>query len=905
MNCGTRNNKILYIIPDITKIFLDDCLPDELYVHTKLHEEAKEKLLTKNLVVLTGHPGEGKTTMAMKLMLEVTTAEKCLKLAKPSDWRLVDFNNYEMVFVDDIFGPGVLEETLVKKWDKHLPEIWKAVKNKRIKLIVTTRHYILEGARQIFDRSSLFKEEHLQFLSSNNLSKDERRQMLVTHLQYKRKNTDPNPNLIQNCVDVSTSFLKNTLNEESSFLFGFPECVSMFVQNENLFESGPEFFGSPYAFFRKCIEEIRKDEKKFLALLMIWCKPGKVLFWNDLELSSTSEDIEHILEKFGFTLKGKLLKTLRMSLKHHTNGFLRYTASLGAYKFSHNVISDMVGLVISEDYPEACLDFADRDFVLEHVTIKNSKDTKICFFVEECLQKRLMETFIRLARIPSSAFSAMDELILKRGGHRPNEIHSYSKMDVGIFFHDSFSDKCFTRKFVQHLFQTEKLGMICEKPVMNMSGFFLSYGFKLQEMKIYLPSYTLFHGNGVLFMEMLNQDVLSTKENIEHLKDEIYLAMLISAHTNNVDVIKAILSKRFDVSEEAIYVAAIQENMEILKVLLNSSAKRITRCTFENDNNALIVASKLGLLDSVRLLARHTDLSLRNDGNVSALEKALLYQQEDVFKVLIEHGAPLNAKGGKFRRTPLHTAADMGLVVFVDMLLTAGARTDIKDHRGHYPIHCAAIRGEVDVVSKLVSHDPSQVKRRIASYGKSSKIKGMTVFHIAVWKKNKKVLKVLLDSSKDCNVQDWYGHTPLYRASFEGKRKLVEMLLPFSDVNQPDKHGYTPLHAAIHRGHGTVIQLLLPHSNVNAQDKFGCTPLHVACRKGYFDVVEELLELKADPHMVTKKGETVLKILLHNVHKIPVSSKELPSVNEPETDFTACVHSVYNHSPSFLEMNRS
>jgi len=64
-------------------------------------------LLDKNLLVFTGHPGEGKTAMAANLALEGgTKQEHCVKLECASDWKDVDWSLrcFTTVIIDDIFG---------------------------------------------------------------------------------------------------------------------------------------------------------------------------------------------------------------------------------------------------------------------------------------------------------------------------------------------------------------------------------------------------------------------------------------------------------------------------------------------------------------------------------------------------------------------------------------------------------------------------------------------------------------------------------------------------------------------------------------------------------------------------------------------------------------------------------
>ena len=150
---------------------------EQYYVETKFWHQADKMLTDKSLTVLTGHPGEGKTTMAAYLALKRSKPENCLKLADASDWRKVDWSLklFNTVIIDDIFGAGALNTTYLADWKTYLPEIERAAKAKRLNVIITSRHYIKEEALDDLNNNSIFKdkEENSVHLASNNLTNGE------------------------------------------------------------------------------------------------------------------------------------------------------------------------------------------------------------------------------------------------------------------------------------------------------------------------------------------------------------------------------------------------------------------------------------------------------------------------------------------------------------------------------------------------------------------------------------------------------------------------------------------------------------------------------------------------------------------------------------------------------------
>ena len=100
----------------------------QYYVKTNVYNEASKKLQTSGIAILCGHPGEGKTTMAGCLLIEMANESKLLRLGGPDDWRLVDSDAYTAVLIDDIFGNAVLDAYKVRKWEGYLKEICLAAK---------------------------------------------------------------------------------------------------------------------------------------------------------------------------------------------------------------------------------------------------------------------------------------------------------------------------------------------------------------------------------------------------------------------------------------------------------------------------------------------------------------------------------------------------------------------------------------------------------------------------------------------------------------------------------------------------------------------------------------------------------------------------------------------------------
>ena len=124
--------------------------------------------------------------------------------------------------------------------------------------------------------------------------------------------------------------------------------------------------------------------------------------------------------------------------------------------------------------------------------------------------------------------------------------------------------------------------------------------------------------------------------------------------------------------------------------------------------------------------------------------------------------------------SPLHIAADLGLLGIVVALLDGGADPSIgtpEDGKGTgcgiTPLHFAANAGHLDVVTALLGSgaDPNMVD-----------FWGATALHEAAEKGHAEVLSALLDSGADRNLKDNKGKTALAEAN-EGQHFEAALVL--------------------------------------------------------------------------------------------------------------------------------
>ena len=103
----------------------------------------------------------------------------------------------------------------------------------------------------------------------------------------------------------------------------------------------------------------------------------------------------------------------------------------------------------------------------------------------------------------------------------------------------------------------------------------------------------------------------------------------------------------------------------------------------------------------VELLNAGASPNVRTGDGTTALREATVNNQEDVVRILLEHGADVNAKEDIFGTTCLMEAARVGSVPIVKLLLQHGADVNAMEDTGFTALTEASLRGHLTVVNLL------------------------------------------------------------------------------------------------------------------------------------------------------------------------------------------------------------
>ncbi|VVD01997.1 unnamed protein product [Leptidea sinapis] len=214
--------------------------------------------------------------------------------------------------------------------------------------------------------------------------------------------------------------------------------------------------------------------------------------------------------------------------------------------------------------------------------------------------------------------------------------------------------------------------------------------------------------------------------------------------------------------------------------------------------------------------------------------------------------------------TPLHHACLRGHKDIVRLLLSVDASPCVVDKKGATPLHLAAWKGDSDIVTMLLAHNNPPVNVNQVTLDQETALLMAAQFGFV------NVVAQLIAHGADVTIRNIKQENALDLAAQYGRLETVQHLLRVQpSLVQPYKYpnwkvrsfSSTPLHRASKNGHKDVVSLLLAAGiDPNIRTNSG-TPLHDAACFGKASVVRILLTKGADLRAVDGRGKTVEDLL--------------------------------------------
>nr|WP_299172059.1 ankyrin repeat domain-containing protein [uncultured Allomuricauda sp.] len=287
-----------------------------------------------------------------------------------------------------------------------------------------------------------------------------------------------------------------------------------------------------------------------------------------------------------------------------------------------------------------------------------------------------------------------------------------------------------------------------------------------------------------LLKVLLNMGANPNTINQDHSKTT---ALMQCSNVNVLELAKLLIENGADVNiidkngDPVIHWTAYLGQVELTKLLLDHNAR--TDIISIHSDGVLNVALKEWKSDIVELLVEngvtHYDLSPEDEKLIELVK----HNNTIVVKKLLtsENANTQDASG-----TPLLvTAAELGLLDMVKVLLSKGANIDGMNPTGHTALNRAVYFKNFEVVDYLLNQG--------ADVNKTDERYILTPLIAAAIKNNVTAGKELIASGADINITDKINNfSPLIWAVVYGNRDFVEMLMPYKpDLDILTRYGST------------------------------------------------------------------------------------------------------------------
>ena len=380
-------------------------------------------------------------------------------------------------------------------------------------------------------------------------------------------------------------------------------------------------------------------------------------------------------------------------------------------------------------------------------------------------------------------------------------------------------------------------------------------------------------------------------------------ALMLACKNKKEDVINVLLNAGTDLNiadadgDTCLHNAARSYcSTEVLQAIISHGVD--VNATNKKNENALILACKNKKEDVINvLLDAGADPNIADaDGDTYLHYAARGYWSTEVLQAILSQGVDVNATNKK-NVTALMIACEKGEKDVINVLLNAGADTNIADGDGDTCLHFAAQTDcSTEVLQAILSHGVDV---------NATNKKNVTALMIACEKGKKDAINVLLNAGADPNIADADGDTCFHNAARRYcstevlqaiishgvdvnatnkknvntlmlvcenmKEDAINVLLNAgADPNITDADGNTWLHYAarmlwFRNRHTKVLQVIISHGvDVNATNKKNVTALMSSCERGKKDDVKVLLNAGADPNITDADGNTCLHYAAQN-----------------------------------------
>jgi len=823
---------------------------------TSATERALKILERKNVIVVVGLHGDGKTSLGMYLMSQITGRRRLKINFHHIDTLSIRPCEKYLIFMDDCFD----NEDEINKHGQHLDYLLPKIKDGTIKVIIacTPSRFQLCTANKFI--SEYFQSDCIIHISGNGneISRNDKTLILLSHLQQQLPDK-----VIEEIVEAPSPF-------------GFLKCIEM-MRKDTINVDNFRKITNQY-----CFEKVRTlyvfHENSFRVLLKVFQNGFIKRQMNACVPIEKGKDAL-ILDRTIDALVADCILT--------SNGI--------QYSFSHYpLFEEFMAKILASKCPTIFITSCSLRF-LSWIDIDNtgnrldhSNESRVWLAHLDIVFERIRNELLTKKKVVFETISCLS--ILEH--ITPDHVQSIKDMkdedNISLFVHVTRTSKKNNLEALLNGIQYDDLNQIlkeiliesCRVGNKDIYEMILSQtSKKLEDMKVKTADYeVLDETTSIIEPEKLPKDQL--KENISSylqniLDDEGNNILMIAAKSGNRDLVVFIYEQHtalFNLNNlwgETVFHAAVSStNLDVVKFVVKELSENEFIAKDNEGNTGLHVAAKLDNIAVTEFLAeRSPDVFAReqNNNGISPMHACVIHGQVDILSSIKEIVKKERTKTGE---TILHLAArHCKHVAQFKKIIESTNYSDFleaRDNEGRTALHAAAESGTKDVFLQLLSFGLSI---------DATTNTGDTVSHRAASNGNMAVLLYLLLRCEHLpTLVNEFGFTILHSSvlsnSIEIFTTLVNAKLSTKDVT---KQNQTILHVASRHGSKDIVNYILHNLKyiIKRRDIDGMTALHFSAIGGHIYVFKLLLQFKLSLTSIANNGRTVLHLAVeNNNHKL-------------------------------------
>eukprot|EP01052_Picozoa_sp_SAG31_P001545 SAG31_NODE_52_length_30366_cov_34.368586_6_plen_2235_part_00 len=288
--------------------------------------------------------------------------------------------------------------------------------------------------------------------------------------------------------------------------------------------------------------------------------------------------------------------------------------------------------------------------------------------------------------------------------------------------------------------------------------------------------------------------------------------------------------------------------------------------------------------------------SREDESAASPLHEAAAAGHDEIVRLLVRNGAPLEQTCKKTGFTPLLTAAKAGHHACVAALVEEGADVTVTSARGldarflakKFPLVLAALdnwKQPLRPLPRTLPDDEIDAAFPLHSrlHANAQNVRDDGEDHQVRYLQEQ-------EGSCKCDAAMTHHVDDLCKAIMDGitgdaLSKMIGLCGP-KVLSATDSAGKTCLYAAASHGYASVVkQLVSAGANLNATSTNSCmTPLHIAAASGHAEIVLYLLQAGADRALKNRRGKTALvlaqQLCRHAVLDVLTTTDDGPSTSQ-------------------------